>query len=322
MEPYRGKIAIIGAGALGGYYGARLFQAGNDVHFLMRSDYATVRERGLRVFSCRGDFEIRPPVYDDPQAIGPVNLVIIGLKNTHNAALPGLLGPVVGPATTVLTLQNGLGNEEAIESALRDVGAMGAPCDLRSRIIGGVAFICSNRTGPGVIRHTDHGWVRLAEFAGESSERTAAIAEMFRLADIPCEVAGSLAAIRWEKLVWNVPFNGLGVAAAHADAGAVMGDEELLAVARGLMEEVVAGAQADGVTLDPALIDRMIDSTRTMGAYKSSMQLDYEAGRPIEIEAIMGEPLRRARRAGIAVPRLAFLYAVARRLDRLNRQGD
>ncbi len=338
MQPFRGKIGIIGAGAMGGYYGAKLFRAGHDVHFLMRSDYETVRRNGLKVFSHLGDFDIRPPVYPTAEALGRCDLVIVGLKTTDNRALGDLLSPTVGPETLVLTLQNGLGNEEEIARVLDELrgaagknGAAGSSApsaavatssqEAASRILGGVAFICSNRAETGVIRHTDHGWVRLAEFSGPARERTHAIAELFSGAGVEIVVFDSLVQIRWEKLVWNVPFNGLGVAAGHATSRDILDDDVLRPLARELMEEVIAAARADNVTIDAAFIDRMMEATESMGYYKSSMQIDYENGRPLEAEAILGEPYRRARRAAIPTPRMEFLYGAVRRLDALQQQG-
>jgi 2-dehydropantoate 2-reductase len=315
MSTFPGRIGIIGSGALGALYGAKLFKAGHDVHFLLRSDYEAVRANGLKILSCDGDFEIRPPVYPTPADMGPCDLLVIGLKTTSNDALPALLGPVVTPRTTILTLQNGLGNEDRIAAVL---GGLGIP-DPPSRILGGVAFLCSARLGPGVINHTDHGRIRMAEYRGPVSERAAAIRDLFKGAGVACTAIDSLAQARWEKLVWNVPFNGLGVAAGHADSASVLRDDELTRTARELMREVIAGARCEGVTIDPVFEQKMIDATPSMQTYKSSMQLDYELGRPLEVEAILGEPVRRARAAGIPVPKMEMLYAIVRRLDALSR---
>lgn len=313
-EAFQGRIGIIGAGAMGGFYGARLFRAGHDVHFLMRSDYDTVKHGGLVVNSYEGDFQIQPPVYRSAREMGGCDLLIVGLKTTDNAALPGIVVDCAGPETVILTLQNGLGNEEAAAEALGaalkiDVGGAA------KQVLGGVAFICSNRIAPGVISHTDHGWIRMSEFVGAPRERTHAIAALFASADIDCRVVESVLRARWEKLVWNVPFNGLGVAAGGADTATVLADVTLSACARGLMEEIIAAAKSDKVEIDAALADKMMQNTTTMGSYKTSMQLDYEAGRPMEVEAIVGEPLRRAKRAGIAPPRLEILYGVLSRLN-------
>jgi len=310
---FAGRIGIIGAGALGALYGARIARAGHDVHFLLRGDYEAVQRDGLKVFSPQGDFEMRPPVYPSPGAMGPCDLLIVGMKATDIAALAPILAHTTHAETVVLTLQNGLGNEEAIAAML---DALHSDSTGRGRVIGGVAFLCSNRTAPGVIHHMSYGRVRMAELAGPALDRTRAIAQLFLDAEFGCEVSDSLATIRWEKLVWNIPFNGLGVAAHHADSQVCVTDDELLRVSRGLMEEVVAAARAaDGVEIAPAFIDLMMKYTLDMGPYRSSMQLDHEAGRPLEVEAILGEPVRRARAAGIAVPRMEMLYAIVRRVD-------
>jgi 2-dehydropantoate 2-reductase len=311
---FQGRIGVIGAGALGGFYGARLLRAGCDVHFLMRRDCDAVRRNGLKVYSFEGDFEVQPPVYTSARELGVCDLVIVGLKTTDNAALPELLEPTVGPQTAVLTLQNGLGNEDEIAHI---VGNTANDSGAAHRVLGGVAFLCSNRIGPGIIRHSDHGWIRVAEYRGPARDRTRAITDMFLHAGIRCETCDSLLQIRWEKLVWNVPFNGLGVAAKHADVAAILADPVLKGSAAALMDEVIAAARADGISIARAVADHLMGASETMGPYRTSMQIDYEEGRPLEVEAILGEPCRHALRAGIAVPRMETLYGIVRRMDRL-----
>jgi len=309
-QSFPGKIGIIGSGALGAFYGAKLFRGGYDVHFLMRSDYETVKQNGLKVKSIDGDFEIRPPVYNSADAMGICDLVIIGLKTTSNESLATLLPPVAGAHTAVLTLQNGLGNEEEIAKVLRPKNA-----HAESQIMGGIAFLCSNRTAPGCINHIDHGWIRMAELAGMPQARTKAVAEMFEKSGVRCEVYDSLMKARWEKLVWNIPFNGLGVAA-ESNTEQVLNDEELNQVARGLMQETMAIAAATGTPLSPDMADKMMHNTASMGPYHSSMQVDHEQGRPLEVESIIGEPLRRGKQAGASTPRLQMLYALVRKRNK------
>ncbi|PKO15564.1 2-dehydropantoate 2-reductase [candidate division BRC1 bacterium HGW-BRC1-1] len=324
-QPFNGKIGIIGTGALGGYYGARLSQAGFNVHFLMRSDYDVVRKRGLQIQSIDGDFVIHPPVHNSAQSMGVCDLLIIALKTTDNGALPGLLAFTTDDKSVVLTLQNGLGNEDALARILAgrsieetDPTAQSLPT--APRVMGGPAFLCSTRVAPGVIHHTEYGFIRLAEFAGSPTERTHAVAAMFESAGVPCEVLERLDEARWGKLIWNVPFNGLGVAASPgADSAVILADPVLSRAARQLMDEVISAAKADGVELNQSAAEQSMARTRTMGAYKSSMQVDYELGRPVEVEAILGEPVRRARRAGIAVPAMELLYGMVRRADQMAR---
>ena len=197
------KIAVVGCGAVGSFYGAKLARAGHEVHFLLRSDYEAVRRQGVVIRSPDGDFQVRPQCAQRPEEIGPADLVLIGLKTTANEAFPELLPPLVGPGTAVVTLQNGLGNEEDL-ARLFPVG----------QILGGLCFVCLNRVAPGVIQHLGYGQVVLGEFQRPPEPRTHDLAARFRAAGVPCTVTDNLAQAHWEKLVWNIPFNGLGVAGA------------------------------------------------------------------------------------------------------------
>ena len=298
------RIAIVGSGALGGFYGAKLARAGFDVHFLARSDYGVLRERGLRVESVDGDFHIQPSVYRHTDRIGPCDLVLVGLKTTDNAHYDELIRPLVRDDTAILTLQNGLGNEEQLAAIF---GA--------SHVVGGIAFLCSNRPAPGVVRHTEYGYVRMAEAAGGRLPRTQAIRDAFVRAGIDCEIVDDLPRMRWMKLVWNIPFNGLSVAGHLATVDRILAHPPMHALAVALMRETIAGAAALGLAIPDRFIDDMLQKTGTMGPYKPSMYLDYERGRPMEVEGIVGEPLRRAQSAGASCPRMATLYALLHFLD-------
>lgn len=317
------KIAVVGCGAVGSYYGAILSRAGQDVHFLLRSDYETVRRHGVAIRSPKGDFTARPRAARTPEDIGICDLVIIALKTTANGEFPKLLPPLVGPQTAVLTLQNGLGNEEALAKLFPP-----------TQILGGLCFVCLNRVAPGVIHHLDHGLIMLGEFQRWPEPRTHDLATMFKHAGVVCKVSDQLARAHWEKLVWNIPFNGLGVAsAAGYEAGRatnatiplphqpcrttdqLLADAKWEALVRELMHEVIAAANALGHGLEPVLADKMIERTRTMGAYKASTILDFERGQPLELESLFREPLRQARATGVATPRLAALVEVLQRLN-------
>ena len=307
MKLDRPTLAVVGAGAVGGYYGGRLAQHGHDVHFLLRSDYDAVRKNGLTVESRDGDFVLPPEtvrVYDDPRRMPRADLVIVTLKSTANDQFEPLIAPLVKEDTAILTLQNGLGNEERLAELF---GAR--------RVLGGMAFVCINRAGPGVIRHTDHGIIRLGDFSPPGrSERASRIAAMFNGSRVKCEVLDDLRWGRWQKLTWNVPFNGLGAALDLTTDRLIASDEGRRLVA-GLIREVIDAARADGVELPASLVETQINNTLTMGAYRSSMQIDRQEKRPMEVEAILGEPLRRAKAKGVAVPILEALYHWARVVD-------
>ncbi len=316
------KIAVIGCGALGSYYGAMLARAGHETHFLLRSDYDVVRRHGVRILSPNGDFQVQPHCARTPGEIGPADLVLIGLKTTANDRFPDLLPPVVGPHTAVLTLQNGLGNEEALARLFPS-----------EQILGGLCYVCLNRIEPGVIRHSAHGEILLGEFQGQTGPRTQSIVNAFRQAGVPCEVTDNLERAHWEKLVWNVPFNGLGVAGAAGlevmldpqrpvkRVQPVMTTDQLLAdprwcaLVREVMLEIIAAANAKGLGIEPARAQANIDRTLKLGAYRASTLVDFERGQPLELQSLFLEPLRQAQAACIATPRLARLGEVLKALD-------
>jgi 2-dehydropantoate 2-reductase len=319
------KIAVVGCGALGSFYGARLCRAGQDVHFLLRSDYDVVRQSGVTIRSIDGDFHVQPRCARTPEEIGECDAVLIGLKTTANDQFPKLLPPLVGPHTAVVTLQNGLGNEEALARLFPP-----------EQILGGLCFVCLNRVEPGVIHHTAHGRVVLGEFQRPPQPRTRELAALFRQAGIACDLADNLAGTHWEKLVWNIPFNGLGVAGiagyeaftglschlspvthhtAVLTTDILLGDPRWEKLVRELMLEVIAAANALDFQVPQSLAEENINRTRVMGAYKASTLIDFERGQPLELENMFLEPLRQAQTAGVPVPRLVRLCEVLHQLD-------
>jgi len=322
------KIAVVGCGAVGSYYGAMLCRAGQDAHFLLRSDYEAVRCNGVLIHSPEGDFNVHPQAAKTPGEIGVSDLVMIALKTTANDQFPKLLPPLVGPRTALLTLQNGLGNEEQL-AKLFPIG----------QIMGGLCFVCLNRTKPGVVHHLDHGLVVLGEFQRPPETRTHDLAALFHRAGIPCKVVDNLKRAHWEKLVWNIPFNGLGVAAAAgyealsgardpvSGVGECLTTDKLLAdprwerLVRELMHEVISIAHAMGLAIPGELADKQIARTRTMGAYKASTLLDFERGLPLELEGLFLSPLREGQRAGAATPRLEALCKALKSLEERRTPG-
>jgi 2-dehydropantoate 2-reductase len=319
----RMKIAVVGCGALGSYYGGKLCRDGQQVLFLLRSDYEVVRRRGVKILSPEGDFHVHPKTARAPEEIGPCDLVLIGLKTTANDQFPMLLPPLVGESTVVLTLQNGLGNEAQL-------AALFGP----EKILGGLCFVCLNRIEPGKIQHIGHGTVVIGEYQRWPEPRTHDIATMFRHAGIPCKVTDNLEAAHWEKLVWNIPFNGLGVASSAGYEAVLSGElppegarhpclttDQLLGqprwetLVRELMMEVIHAARALGHKLPDAIADKQISRTRSMGAYKASTLIDYERGQPLEVASLFGEPLRQAQQAGVPTPRLSALTCLLAALD-------
>ncbi len=305
------RIAVVGAGAIGGYYGAKLGYFGRDVHFLMRGDLREVRRFGIRIKGKAENIRLaKVNAYATTQEIGPCDLVLIALKTTANQDLLDLIPPLLKENTMLLTLQNGLGNEEFLA---QHFGA--------ERVLGGLCFVCLIRVSPGVIEHYDVGRLILGEYKGFPAARTHDVSWEFKRCGVVCTVTQNLIYDRWRKLVWNIPFNGLSITAGGIDTAQILANDELYASTLALMNEVIAGANKCGIALRTAEALEQIKRTKTLGAYKPSTLIDYEAGKPLEIEAIWGEPLRRATAAGAKMPQLEKLYEELKTLDRERRSA-
>lgn len=305
------RVAVIGAGAVGGYYGVRLAEAGHEVHFLMRSDFEAVKANGLTVHSKDGDVHLDAPlVHRSSEEIGPVDWVLCALKATAIEEARDLIAPCIGETTRILLLMNGLGLEERVGEWFG-----------HDRLFGGLAFTCINRSAPGVVEHIDYGAVTLGHQQDAPAEIEAARA-LWDGATVEVLTTPSLLLARWRKLLWNVPFNGLAVTAGGITTDRIMGDPGLRASAEALMAEVLATGNADlathgqGARLDPAVdIPAMLRATEAMAVYRPSTMIDFVEGRPLEVDAIFGEPLRRAAALSVPVPRLHVLTTLMRALD-------
>jgi len=297
------RIAVIGAGAVGLYFGARLQIAGHDVRFLLRRDYDAITTAGLTVTTPSGDFHIEKiQGFRDSREMGEVDLVLVALKAFANAHLVEMVRPFMRGDAAVLTIQNGLGNEELLAAAF---GA--------ERVLGGVALIGANRGEPGVVHHLAYGAIRLGEFGGGPSPRTEQLAAMFNAAGIRCDAVADLRKIRWEKLVWNIPFNGLCALTGHTPA-ILLARPAMRRLIAALMAEVIAGGNAQGLS-EPipqnGFIEEMLARTeRNTGSYRPSMMIDRLEGRPLELEAIYQIPLQLAAKQGIEMVRVEMLHAL------------
>jgi 2-dehydropantoate 2-reductase len=304
-------ISVIGSGAVGSYYGAMLARAGHKVHFLMRRDFDAVRAQGLDIRSHRGDFRIDDVgCFRSSVEIGPVDWVLCALKTTALSQARELVAPCIGPDTRLLALMNGLGVEEQFATWLPPAS-----------VFGGMAFVCINRGAPGVVHHLDYGRVTI----GHLEDDPGALDDLRSLlegAGIEVAVAPNLRRARWEKLCWNIPFNGLSAAAGGVGTAAILGHEGLRAMAERAMREVVLVANADLAALGLAsLLDEettvaaMFAQTATMGDYQTSMTIDFRRGQPMEVESILHAPLLRARELGLDVPMMSALYALVDAAD-------
>ncbi|MEI6441966.1 MAG: putative 2-dehydropantoate 2-reductase [Nostocales cyanobacterium ELA583] len=305
--------AILGTGALGGFYGAKLQKSGLEVHYLLKSDYQQVSENGLIIESKDGDFTL-PQVnaYHNVHKMPWCDVVIISLKTTQNQLLPDLLPPIVKDDGVVLVLQNGLGIEADVAEIVSNVS-----------IIGGLCFLCSNKVAPGHIHHLDYGQITLGAYASNYqatgiTKKMQEVSADFENAGISIELLEDLLLGRWKKLVWNIPYNGLSVIL-NATTNELMADLYTRTLVECLMNEVSLGAKSTGRLVPASFIQTMLDYTVKMKPYRTSMKIDFDEKRPLEVEAIFGNLLRTAAANDVSLPLIRCLYQQLKFLDIRNR---
>lgn len=300
-------ILILGAGAVGAFYGSALARQGAQVSVVCRSDYDAVQRNGYAIRSpLLGDHDFRPHrVYRDAaQCDSAPDLVMLTSKVLPTIDRIALLRPVVGASTTILLIQNGVDIEEEIADAF-------AANDLLSAL----AFIAVGRGAPGEVHHQSLGSLVLGRYPRGVTPMAERLAAMFEASKVKCKVTDDVVTARWQKAVWNAPFNPISIMGGVLNTAQMLGSPEAEALVRKAMQEVCATASASGHPQSGEVIDRMIASTRAMPPYKTSMALDYENGRPMEIEAILGAVVRAARRAGVPTPALETIYAIAKMIE-------
>ena len=298
------KYGIIGTGAIGGYYGAKLAHAGQEVHFLLHSDYEYVKQHGLQVDSCDGSFHLDDVnAYQRPEDMPVCDVVLVCLKSVNNSKLLALLPPLLHDRTLVVLIQNGIGVEEDVQKMFPDV-----------QLAAGLAFICSAKTQPGIVSHQCYGSINLADYSCRDEALIQTVVDEFREAGIETGLVEYHEA-RWKKAVWNMPFNGMTVAL-HTQTDLLLKNKSTRHLIREQMMEVVTTAQHLGVkNIDESFVDKMIEMTDAMTPYSPSMRLDYDFHRSMEIYYIYSRPLEIAREAGCRMPKLEMLEAELRFLE-------
>lgn len=289
------KYGIIGTGALGGYFGGRLAKIGKDVHFLLHSDYEHVKANGLKVDSVKGDFVINPiNAYKSTKDMPKCDVVLVCLKTTNNHLLPELLQPILHDETIVILIQNGLGAEDDLQEMMPDL-----------KIAGALAFICARKLGAGHIEHMDEGSINLGAYSKINKLKLIEIADDMNEADIATEIV-DLNTARWQKLLWNIPFNGLSVVM-NTSTDQLLANKQTKQLIYDIMQEVILAATSCGALLLPKLADRIISSTEAMVPYSPSMKVDFENKRQLELLYIYTKPIARAILQGVEMPRVSML---------------
>lgn len=291
------SYAVIGTGAIGGYYGGRLALSGQDVHFLYHSEYDYVKANGLDVKSVNGDFHLNNmQVYNNTESMPKCDVILVCMKSTQNDKLPQMLAPIVKDDSTIMLIQNGLGLEQELAKSFPN-----------QVIAGGMAFICSSRVSPGHIIHADYGALTTAYINNKYDEETAEqIKADFKNANVPYTQGDDLNMFRWRKLVWNIPYNGLTVVL-RTTTDKLMQNPASRQLITDLMEETVAGARACGANIKDDFVQKMLSNTDNMEPYAPSMRLDYDNHRQMEIRAIYSNPVKMAKAAGVHMHKVEML---------------
>ncbi|BBA33767.1 2-dehydropantoate 2-reductase [Methylocaldum marinum] len=295
------KVLVIGSGAVGGFYGSLLAAQGAEVSMAARSDYMHVHAHGIDITSESklGAYHFRPHTVVRNAAELPEkpDYVLLCIKVVENADRVGLLKDAVGPGTSIVLISNGIDIEDEIAKAFPD-----------NELISGLAFICVTRTAPGKIWHQAYGRLALGNYPQGLSEKALELCKVFERSGITCVASEDIVAARWQKCVWNAPFNPLSVLSAGLSTNEILSTQE--SFVRAIMEEVCLIAEATGHPLPADTVNKNIENTYRMPPYKTSMLLDFEAGRPMETEAILGNAVRAGWNAGVPIPHLESVYAL------------
>jgi 2-dehydropantoate 2-reductase len=299
------KILVMGAGAVGAYFGARLHAAGEQVVFCARgANLKALTERTLEISSILGDLSIRVVATGTPREHAPYDLVLFCVKAYDTDAAAEKIRGCLAPEGVILTLQNGIENEARLAGLFGD-GA----------VMGGNARVGVEMIAPGRLLHLSTGRIDFGELDGRETERANRIAAVLARAEILGELSPRIRALRWDKLVWNGAFNTVATLTRRT-VGEILDDPEGLRLVKTLMGEIIAVARADDADLGDDRIDFYLEhSRRNLRALKTSTQQDFERGKPLEYEALAGAVVRSARRLGIAAPAMESVYAMLRLLD-------
>jgi len=317
------RIVIAGAGAIGGYLGARLARAGADVVLFARGPHLrAMQEHGLHVQSADGSFDVKPEVTGDLATIGKADVIFLGVKAHSLTTLAPALGPLLGPDTVVVSTQNGIpwwyfqghgGELAGLRLERVDPGGVIASVIEPRRIVGSLAYFSTDIAEPGVIHHTEGNRISFGEPDGTRSDRTRAIAEALIAAGFRCPITTRIRHEIWVKLLGNVAFNPVS-ALTRGTLEQMARHPDTSRLVREIMTETEAVAGKLGVELSVS-IDQRLAGAEKVGAHKTSMLQDYEADRPMEIEAIVGAVIELGERLGVPMPSTRAVYACVKLLD-------
>ncbi len=307
MSTHSPSILIVGAGAIGALFGSVLARQGAQVSVVCRSDYEQVKRDGYRIRSeLLGEHVFRPHAVlrETAEYAGPPDYVILAVKVLPGIDRAALIRPAVGPRTVIVLIENGIDIEEEIVRAFP-----------HNELLSSVAFIGVGRTAPGEVHHQSLGSMVLGCYPSGISAAARQLAALFEAGKIGCKLSEQIVTVRWQKALWNASFNPISIMGGVLDTAMMLRTPQDQAFIRRAMQEVCDIAAAAGHALPPQIADQLIASTLAMPAYKTSMAQDFESGRPLEIEAILGNAVRVGRKHQVAMPVLETVYALAKMIE-------
>jgi len=305
------RIAVMGTGAVGGYFGARLAAAGQDVVFIARGSHLdAMRKEGLRVKSIQGDLHIRALFTSDPREVGPVDLVLFCVKSYDTEDAAAKLTPLMGKKAVVLSLQNGIDNPDKIAARWG-----------KARTLAAVVYLGAIVAAPGRLEHRAGGRIVLGDLDGEASETAKRVEQALTDAKISCALSTEIRKVMWTKLVWNAPFCALSCLA-RANVKEILESDSLRKLAADCMEEVREAARSTGIGLAQSVIEEIFTFSQTLGDFKPSMLQDLEARKPLEYEALNGIVVALLGQSGKVAPINKAAFAVLKFLDHRIRAGS
>jgi 2-dehydropantoate 2-reductase len=307
MQDSSPSVLVVGAGAVGAFYGSALARRGAQISVVCRSDFDSVARDGYRIRSpLFGDhtFKPRAVLREVGECTSPPDYLILTVKVLSDVDRAALIRPAVGPGTVIVLIENGIDIEAPIAAAFP-----------ANELLSALAFVAVARTAGGEIHHQSYGSLVMGRYPTGITPPAERIAALFEAGQVPCKLTDNVVHARWQKALWNAVFNPVSILGAVLDTEMMLRTAENQAFVRKAMLEIATIAEADGFPLPSPLIDQLIAGTRAMPAYKTSMALDFEAQRPMELEAILGNALRIGRSRGVTTPTLEAIYALAKMVE-------
>ena len=321
------KFLIVGAGAIGAYIGARMARAGLDVTLFARGPHLkAMQEHGVQVRSADGDFDAHPKVIGSLAEAGPADVIFLGVKAHSLPELAPQLKPVFTPDTIVVSTQNGIpwwyfqgfgGPWDGLRLERIDPGGVISAAIEARRVVGSIVYFSTEIVAPGVIQHTEGNRISIGELNGARSDRCRAIAEALVASGLRCPITVHIRQEIWVKILGNASLNPVS-ALTRATLAQMIGDPGVSEVIRNIMLEVEAVSKKLGMEL-PVSIEQRMAGAEKVGEHKTSMLQDLEAGRPMELEALVGSVVELGEKVGVAMPHTHTVYSCAKLLGEHSR---